>query len=69
MIIEKNQGAPLQLSGPVDAETAATLALNLDAKQSRQLAREMRKEEQQERLELMRQAAGKLREMASKAIG
>jgi hypothetical protein len=69
MNIDKAQTGALQLPCLVDAETAAALALNEDAKQSRQLVREIRKEEQQQRLELMRQAASKLREMASKAIG
>ena len=68
-MIEKAQGMSLQVGGLVDAEAAAAIALNEDAKQSRQLAREMKKQEQQERLDLMHQAADKLREMASSAIG
>jgi len=53
----------------VDAEAMAALALHEDAKQSRQLAREIRRDAQQGRLELARQAASKLREMAGSAIG
>jgi hypothetical protein len=53
----------------LEADSLAALAMREHAKQSRQMAREMRKEEQAQRVELMRQAAAKLREMASSAIG
>jgi hypothetical protein len=67
-MIERNRIPSMSPCACADSELAAALALQQDARLSRQMAREARKDEQRDRIEHMRQAAAKLREMASSAV-
>lgn len=65
-----NETRPIgSLSCCLDPEAMAAIALQEDAKTSRKMAREARKDAQRDKIVMMRQAAAKLREMASNAIG
>lgn len=67
-MIERNRIPALSPCASADTELAAALELHQDARLSRQMAREARKDEQRDRIEHVRRAAAKLREMASSAV-
>jgi len=68
MIDRSRPANPMLAALCADAGTAAAILMHEDARQSKQMNRTLRREAQHDRIELMKQAADKLREAAGDAL-
>lgn len=67
--VADNTSRSSALTAGLDAAGMAALALAEDARESKKMVQEARKDAQRDKIDHMRQAAAKLREMASCALG
>ncbi len=68
-MITHRPASPLSGVDCTDLATKAAITIHEDAQKSQEMARTARREAQEDRIELMHQAADKLREMASNVLG